>query len=62
MLFLRLKVKIKKEIVKLGQNNINPSSKTGILVKPEDWDEIIDNENFIILDTRNHYESRNRYI
>ncbi len=56
--FLRLKVKIKKEIVKLGQNNINPSSKTGILVKPEDWDEIIDNENFIILDTRNNYESK----
>ena len=56
--FLRLKGKIKKEIIKLGQKDINPSSKTGTLVKPENWYEIIDSENFIILDTRNNYESK----
>ena len=55
--FLRLKIKIKKEIVKLGKINITPSKTTGTFVKPNDWDRLLENPDIIKLDTRNSYES-----
>ena len=55
--FLRLKVKIKKEIIKLGEMNINPKNLTGDLISPKLWDKIINDKNFVIIDTRNDYES-----
>lgn len=54
--FRYLKVKIKKEIVTLKQENVDPSSKTGILVDAKDWNKILLDENFLVIDTRNDYE------
>ena len=55
--FLRLKIKIKKEIVKLGKVNIKPDKSTGTFVKPDEWDKLVENPDVIKLDTRNFYES-----
>ena len=55
--FLRLKIKIKKEIVKLGKANVKPDKTTGTFVKPSDWDKLLENPDVIKLDTRNFYES-----
>jgi len=55
--FLRLKIKIKKEIVTLGEGNINPKSLSGKHLNPRAWDKLIKNKNAIIIDTRNTYES-----
>ena len=55
--FLRLKVKIKNEIVKLGKSNVKPEKLTGTFVKPYDWDKLLENPDVIKLDTRNFYES-----
>ena len=55
--FLRLKIKIRKEIVKLGKTNVTPSKTTGTFVKPDDWDKLLENPDVIKLDTRNFYES-----
>ena len=55
--FLRLKVKIKKEIIKLGVKNIQPEFITGKYVKPENWNKFVNDRNVIILDARNNYET-----
>ncbi len=55
--FLRIKIKIKKEIIKLGISNINPEKFTGKYIKPENWNDIIEDENVIVVDTRNDYET-----
>mgnify|MGYP001362699985 CR=1 FL=1 len=55
--FLRLKIKIKNEIIKLGSNNVFPKLESGKYVDPEEWDNLIKNEEVITIDTRNHYES-----
>ena len=55
--FLRLKIKVKKEIVSLGQKNICPEKITGAFVDPDSWDKLISDPNSIIIDTRNNYES-----
>jgi len=54
--FLRLKVRLKKEIVTLGQPGVDPTSQVGTYVKPEDWDDLIDRDDVILIDTRNDYE------
>ena len=54
--FLRMKVKLKSEIVAMGVNNINPSNITGTYVKPEDWNDLISDPDVIVIDTRNNYE------
>ncbi len=54
--FLRLKVRLKKEIVTLGQPGVDPTSQVGTYVKPEDWDDLIDRNDVILIDTRNDYE------
>ena len=54
--FVRLKVKLKKEIVTIGDDSINPNLISGDYVDPKDWNEIIDDENVLLIDTRNHYE------
>ena len=55
--FLRLKIKEKKEIVSLGQKNICPEETTGFFVDPDLWDKFVSDPDFIIVDTRNEYES-----
>jgi UPF0176 protein len=56
MPFHRMKVKLKKEIVTIGKPEANPTQKTGIHVKPEDWNALLNDPEVILLDTRNDYE------
>ncbi|WP_421785244.1 rhodanese-related sulfurtransferase [Hyphobacterium sp.] len=56
--FLRLKVRIKKEIVTLGVPEADPNRAAGIYVEPEDWNELISSPNIVTIDTRNDYEVR----
>ena len=54
--FIRLKVKLKKEIVTIGDTKINPNKLAGEYVDPKDWNKLIEDEETIIIDTRNNYE------
>ena len=54
--FHRTKVKLKKEIVTMGQPDIKPSDRSGIRVEPEQWNEIISDPEVLLIDTRNEYE------
>ena len=54
--FYRTKVKLKKEIVTMGVDGIDPNKSVGTYVKPEDWNALIDDPNTILIDTRNEYE------
>ncbi|MEI7782906.1 MAG: rhodanese-related sulfurtransferase [Betaproteobacteria bacterium] len=54
--FYRLKVKLKKEIVTLGVDGIDPSRMAGRYVKPEQWNELIAQPDVVLIDTRNDYE------
>lgn len=54
--FGRLRVRLKKEIVTLGIENINPNNQVGTYIKPQDWNDIISNKEVLVLDTRNDYE------
>ena len=54
--FIRLKVKLKKEIVTIGDTKIKPNESAGEYVDPQDWNKLIEDEKTIIIDTRNNYE------
>jgi len=54
--FRRMRVRVKKEIVTLGRPDILPHKKTGEHVSPERWNELIEDPNVLVIDTRNHYE------
>ena len=54
--FVRLKVKLKEEIVTIGDKSIDPTKSAGEYVEPENWNDLIDDKNTIIIDTRNNYE------
>lgn len=54
--FLRMKVKLKKEIVTLGVAGISPTKCVGKYVEPKDWNDIISDPEVILIDTRNDYE------
>jgi len=54
--FKRLKVKLKKEIVTMGLTEIDPTHSVGTYVKPKDWNELINNPDVVLIDTRNNYE------
>ena len=56
--FLRLKVKVKSEIIRMGQKNIYPNISTGLHVSSDKWDELIADKNTLLIDTRNNYESK----
>ena len=56
MPFLRMKIKLRKEIVSLGVKNILPNKMVGHYVKPEDWNQLIEDKNVLLIDTRNKYE------
>lgn len=56
MPFYRSKVKLKKEIVTLGVDEIDPNKVCGEHVKPKDWNALISNPETILIDTRNEYE------
>ena len=54
--FKRLKVKLKKEIVTMGLTEIDPTYSAGTYVKPKDWNELINDPDVVLIDTRNNYE------
>lgn len=54
--FERMKVKLKKEIVTLGQPGVSPTKKVGTYVEPQDWNQVISDPDVMVVDTRNHYE------
>ena len=54
--FRKLRVRLKKEIVKMGVDGINPNRLVGTYVKPKDWNDLINNSEVIVIDTRNDYE------
>ena len=56
MPFVRLKVKIKSEIVTLGLPEIDPNQQVGIYVDPQDWNQVISDPEVVVIDTRNDYE------
>lgn len=56
--FQRMKVKLKKEIVTLGVPQVNPAEMAGSYVAPEEWNELIQDPDVVLIDTRNDYEVR----
>ncbi len=56
MPFLRLKVRLKKEIVTMGVPNTDPTCLVGSYVKPADWNDLISDPDTVVIDTRNDYE------
>lgn len=56
MPFKRCKVKLKKEIVTMGVEGIDPKEVVGTYVKPRDWNALISDPNVTLIDTRNDYE------
>jgi UPF0176 protein len=57
MPFYRTRVKLKKEIVTMGVEDIDPINSAGTYVKPEDWNALIADPDVVLVDTRNNYES-----
>jgi UPF0176 protein len=54
--FYRMKVRLKKEIVSLGIEGVNPNRAVGEYVPPQEWNTLISREDVRLVDTRNHYE------
>jgi UPF0176 protein len=54
--FYRMKVMVKKEIVTLGQPDVDPVGKVGSYVAPEEWNALISDPDTVVIDTRNDYE------
>ena len=54
--FYRTKVKLKKEIVTMGVEGIDPIKSVGTYVKPKDWNALISDPDVLLVDTRNNYE------
>lgn len=56
MPFLRLKVRVKAEIVTMGQPDLDPAREAGVYVSPADWNALIADPQTLVIDTRNDYE------
>ena len=54
--FHRTKGKLKKEIVTMGVEGIDPNQVVGTYVKPQDWNALISDPEVLLVDTRNDYE------
>ncbi|MCU0828076.1 MAG: rhodanese-related sulfurtransferase [Tabrizicola sp.] len=56
MPFGRMKVKLKREIVTMGQPNVDPLARVGNYVAARDWNALISDPDTVVIDTRNDYE------
>lgn len=56
MPFYRMKVKLKREIVTMGVDGIDPNQRVGTYVEPRDWNELVNDPEVVLIDTRNDYE------
>lgn len=54
--FHRMKVKLKKEIVTMGVEGIDPNTRVGSYVEPRDWNALLQDPDLVLIDTRNDYE------
>ena len=55
--FMRMKVRLKKEIVTLRAPEADPTQGVGVYVEPQEWNELIADPDVILIDTRNRYET-----
>ena len=58
MPFSRMKVRLKREIVTMGEPDVDPRARTGRYVAPADWNSLISQPDVAVIDTRNDYEVR----
>lgn len=56
MPFNRMKVRLKREIVTMGEPDIDPTASVGRYVDPQDWNALISDPETLVIDTRNDYE------
>ncbi|NRB05483.1 MAG: rhodanese-related sulfurtransferase [Rhodobacteraceae bacterium] len=56
MPFSRMKVRLKREIVTMGQPDIDPLARVGHYVDADDWNDLIQDPDVVVIDTRNDYE------
>jgi len=56
MPFQRLKIRLKKEIVTLGDSHTDPTRQVGVYVDPADWNALIAGPDTLVIDTRNAFE------
>ena len=56
MPFGRMKVRLKREIVTMGQPDVDPTAAVGRYVAPKDWNALISAPDVAVIDTRNDYE------
>lgn len=54
--FEKAKVKLRKEIVTMGIQDINPNDEVGEYLSPEEWNELLSDPDVVLVDTRNDYE------
>lgn len=54
--FHRMKVRLKREIVTMNQPDLQPMTQAGTYVKPQDWNQLIQDPDVLLIDTRNDYE------
>ena len=54
--FYRSKVKLKREIVTIGVEGVDPNARAGTYVEAEDWNALIADPDVLLIDTRNDYE------
>ncbi len=54
--FHRLKIRIKPEIVNMGQPDLPVAHRTGTHVGPEAWHQLLADPDVVVIDTRNDYE------
>ncbi|MEO9779606.1 MAG: rhodanese-related sulfurtransferase [Sedimentitalea sp.] len=54
--FGRMKVRLKKEIVTMGQPDVDPQARVGHYVDPKGWNDLIQSPDVAVIDTRNDYE------
>ena len=54
--FHRMKVKLKREIVTMGVPGVDPNERVGTYVHPRDWNQLVEDPEVLLIDTRNNYE------
>jgi UPF0176 protein len=54
--FKRTRVKLKKEIVTMGVEDLDPRTSAGTYVEPEEWNNLLNDPEVLVVDTRNEYE------
>lgn len=54
--FFRTKVRLKKEIVTMGVQDVDPTTQVGQYLSPAEWNELLRDPEVVVVDTRNDYE------